>query len=156
MRVRTLWVSTGLAAAALLAGGSAGAATFTFSGTVTGCTLTCDSFAFLSTGSTIDGFLELDDAAIADGTWVGGDVIDLEFTVGDPNTPPFGPSIPPNPALDNPFVLDQTADRGGLTVANGQNITTPRGTFGPPTVIVSSGTTNGSTTFDGIRPEPSR
>src|SRR5262247_1687399 len=86
----------------------------TFSGNITSCTPTCDSFAFLSTGSLLVGTMELDDAAIADGTWTGSDVLSLSFSVYDPATARHGPSVPPDPVADNPFTLDPTADGGGL------------------------------------------
>jgi hypothetical protein len=129
-----------------------------FSGNVTSCTPTCDSFAFLGTGSLLVGTIEFDGAAIADGTWTGGDVLGLSFSVFDPAVAHHGPSIPPDPVLDNPFTLDPTADGGGLTVANGQSITNPRGTWppcvppnqGPGCVIVSQGTYNGTSLNGGV------
>src|SRR5262245_48055949 len=123
-----------------------------FSGEITSCTPTCDSVAFLSTGSLLVGTVELDDAAIADGTWTGGDVLDLSFAVFDPAVAHHGPTNPPDPVLDNPFTLDPTVNGGGLTVANGQPITNPRGTWpacvppgmGPGCVITSQGTYSGT------------
>ena len=157
MQARTLWAASSLAAALLLATGPVAAKTFNLTGVVTSCTPTCNSFAFLGTGSTIDGFLEMDDAAIADGAWVGADVTELSFTVGDPALPPFGPSDPPDPVVDNPFVLDQTAERGGLIVAAGEPITNPRGTWpvcnpGQISGCVqnSAGTTDGNTLTGGF------
>jgi hypothetical protein len=93
-----------------------------FSGEITSCTPTCDSFAFLGTGSLLVGTIEFDDAALADGTWTGGDVLNLSFSVFDPSMPHHGPTNPPDPVADNPFTLDPTVDGGGLTVANGQPI----------------------------------
>jgi hypothetical protein len=151
MYAKRLALGAAVAALGLLGfAGTAGAVTFNFAGTVTSCTPTCLSFAFLGTGSTLVGSMSFDDAALGDGTWNGGDVLGLSFTVADPALPPFGPSDPPNPVTDNPFTLDPTVDGGGLVVANGQNITTPRGTFGPPTVITSSGTYDGSSLDSGI------
>lgn len=118
---------------------AANAVTIAFDGTVTSCTPTCNSFAFLRSGSDLSGEVVFDDAALADGTWTGDDVLGLSFTVYNPAAPIFA-SDPPNPVTDNPFTLDPSANGGGLVVANGQSITTPRGTFGPPTVITSSGT----------------
>ena len=129
-----------------------------FSGTVSSCTPTCDSFAFLGTGSLLVGTMEFDTAALADGTWTGGDVISLSFSVFDPAVPHHGPSDPPDPVLDNPFTLDPTADGGGVIVANGQPIANPRGTWpacvppnmGPGCVITSQGTYNGTRLNGGV------
>src|SRR5262245_1313454 len=129
-----------------------------FSGEVTSCTPTCDSFAFLSTGSLLVGTMELDDAAIADGTWTGSDVLSLSFSVFDPAVPHHGPTNPPDPVADNPFTLDPTVNGGGLTVANGLPITNPRGTWpacvppnmGPGCVITSQGTFDGSRLNGGV------
>ena len=129
-----------------------------FSGTVASCTPTCDSFAFLGAGSLLVGTIEFDDAALADGTWTGGDVLDLSFTVFDPAVPHHGPSDPPDPVLDNPFTLDPTANGGGIIVANGQPIANPRGTWpacvppnmGPGCVITSQGTFNGMRLNGGV------
>jgi hypothetical protein len=141
----------------LAASAPAGAASFYFNGTVEQCTPTCNSFVFLSDGSLLDGFVTMDDAGIGDGTWVGGDVTGLSFRVIDPAQPLFGPSDPPNPATDNPFVVDQSADGGGIVVANGQDITNPRGTFTPCVppnevgcVRTSAGTTDGETLTTGF------
>jgi hypothetical protein len=135
-----------LTALTLTASAPAVAKTYFFSGSVAYCTPTCNSFAFLRAGSEFNGFLELNDAAIADGVFVGGDVTDLAFEVfnpgGQPNT-----SDPPNPVTDNPFVLNQGANGGGIIVANGQDITNPRGTF---TSDVSTGTTDGTTITSGF------
>lgn len=127
--------------------GAARAVTIELTGTVTSCTPGCNAFAFLATGSELSGTLAFDDAALADGVWLGGDVVGLSFVVFDPAAPIVG-TDPPNPATDNPFTLDASAAGGGLVVADGQEICTPRDPdppcFGPPTVIASSGT------FDGI------
>ena len=72
-----------------------------FSGEITSCTPTCDSFAFLGTGSLLVGTMEFDDAALADGTWTGGDVLNLSFSVFDPAMPHHGPTNPPDPVADN-------------------------------------------------------
>jgi hypothetical protein len=124
----------------LMTGASADAKTFFFSGTVAACTPTCESFAFLRAGSEFNGFITLDDAGIADGVFDGGDVTDLAFEVFNPAGQTFGPSNPPSPVTDNPFVLDQSVDGGKIIVANGQQITNPRGTF---VSAVSTGTTDG-------------
>lgn len=136
---------------------AAGANTFYFSGTVEQCTVNCDSFVFLGTGSTLDGFVALDDAQIADGTYDGDDVTSLSFRVFDPAFPPTPPSDPPNPLIDNPFVVDPTPDGGGIVVANGQQITNPRGTWDPCVppaetgcVRTSAGTTDGETLTSGF------
>ena len=122
-----------------------------------GCTPTCLSFAFLAAGSEFNGFITLDDAGIADGAFVGADVDDLAFEVFDPATAQFGPSSPPNPVTDNPFVIDQSADGGGIIVARGQAITNPRGTWQPCVppadtgcVRTSTGTTNGEALTGGF------
>jgi hypothetical protein len=140
-----------LTIALVVATATADAKTFYLSGTATQCTPTCDSFVFLSTGSLVDGFVTFDDDAIADGTWMGTDITGFSFTVLDPAAPLFGPSDPPNPATDNPFVLDPTADGGGMVVANGQSIVNPRGTWlacVPPAEVgcvrTSAGTTDGT------------
>ena len=142
---------------ALGASATSAAKTFYFTGTVQQCTPTCDSFVFLGTGSTLDGYITFDDGGIGDGTWTGGDVTDLSFRVFDPAFPPFGPSDPPNPAIDNPFVVDLSADGGGIIVANGQAITNPRGTWQPCVppndtgcVRTSAGTTDGDTLTSGF------
>jgi hypothetical protein len=135
---------------------TAGAVTINFAGSVTSCTPTCDSFAFLSTGSTLSGSVIFDDAALADGIWTGGDVLGLSFTVFDPAAPIFA-SDPPNPITDNPFTLDPSANGGGLVVANGVPITNPRGTWQaciPPAdtscVITSAGTYDGTSLDSGL------
>ena len=150
MLAKPISVGSMLATCALLTGAEVAAATFEFTGTVETCTPTCKSFAFLGVGSTLEGFIEMDDDGIADGTWDGDDVTDFSFTVGDPSVPPFGPSDPPDPIADNPFTLDATADGGGLVVANGQEICNPRGCWEPPLVIVSSGLTDGVTLTSGL------
>ena len=66
---------------------TASAVTIDFSGSVTSCTPTCNSFAFLATGSELSGSVIFDDAALADGTWTGGDVLGLSFTVFNPARP---------------------------------------------------------------------
>jgi hypothetical protein len=104
------------------------AKTFFFAGSVTTCTPTCNSFAFLRAGSEFNGFITLDDAGIADGTFDGGDVTDLAFEVFNPGAQQFI-TDPPDPVTNNPFVLDQSPEGGGIVVANGQSITNPRGTF---------------------------
>jgi hypothetical protein len=141
----------------LAASAPAAAATFYFNGTVEQCTPTCNSFVFLGPGSLLDGFVTMDDADLGDGNWVGGDVTNLSFRVIDPAFPLSGPSDPPNPATDNPFVVDQTADGGGIVVANGQNITNPRGTWVPCVppaetgcVRTSAGATDGETLTSGF------
>jgi hypothetical protein len=146
-----------LAIALLVASMPAGAKTFHLSGTATQCTPTCNSFVFLGIGSLVDGFVTFDDDGIADGEWTGSDVTDFSFTVLDPAFPPFGPSDPPNPAVDNPFVLDPTADGGGMVVANGLAITNPRGTWQPcvPPMEVgcvrkSAGSTDGASLTGGF------
>jgi hypothetical protein len=149
-RAKPAWIGSALAVFSLMTGANVAAATFAFTGTVETCIPTCESFAFLGVGSTLEGFIAMDDDAIADGTWVGGDVTDLSFTVGDPSLPPHGPSNPPDPILDNPFTLDQSPEGGGIIVANGQEICNPRGCNNPPLVIVSSGTTDGATLDTGL------
>jgi hypothetical protein len=146
-----------IAMLALGASAPAVAKTFYFNGTVIQCTPTCDSFVFLGVGSTLDGYMTLEDAGIDDGTYDGGDVTDLSFQVFDPAFPVAGPSDPPNPALDNPFVVDQTPDGGGIVVANGEAITNPRDTWNPCVppneagcVRTSAGATDGETLTSGF------
>ena len=122
------------------------AKTFFFGGSVAACTPTCNSFSFLRTGSEFNGFIVLDDAGIADGVFDGGDVTDLAFEVLNPGAP-LVHSDPPNPVTDNPFVLDQSPDGGAIVVANGQDITNPRGTF--PSAQ-STGTTDGTVITSGF------
>jgi Abnormal spindle-like microcephaly-assoc'd, ASPM-SPD-2-Hydin len=141
------------------------AATFNLTATVTSCTPTCNSFVALGPNSgdptdapsVLTGFISLDDAAIADGTWTGADVTGLSFTMLDPAQPLAGPSDPPDFVTDNPITLDQSANGGAIVVANGQPITSPRGTFQacvPPQtvscVIASAGTVNGTTIDSGV------
>jgi hypothetical protein len=90
--------------------GTAGALTINFTGTVDSCTPTCDSFPFLAAGSTLTGTMDFDDAAIADGSWTGSDVLPgFSFVVFNPALPPHA-SDPPDPTADNPFTLDESAD----------------------------------------------
>jgi hypothetical protein len=135
---------------------AAGAKTFFFTGTVASCAPTCDSFAFLSTGSEFNGFITLDDASIADGSFDGGDITDLGFEVFDPAVQPLSTN-PPDPITNNPFVIDQSPEGGGIIVANGQQITNPRGTFtacGPgeefSCVRTSAGTVDGDALTGGF------
>lgn len=146
------------ALATLAAAGPANALVFQLTGTITSCTPSCDSLAFLGTGSTISGFIEVSELWLRDGTWAGEDVRDVAFTIGDPALPPFGPSDPPDPVVDNPFTLDPGEDGGRLVVARGQTINNPRGSWppcdpqslGPGCVIDSAGTYDGTTLDSGI------
>ena len=164
MHPKTVWAASSLAAALLLATGPVAAKTFNLAGHVTTCTPTCNTFAFLGPDpddptdaeSELTGFLEFDDAAIADGAWVGADVTGLSFTVFDPARPIVA-SDPPNPVTDNPFVLDETVNGGGLVVAAGQPIENPRGVFQPciPPQVTgcvqnSAGTTDGEVLTGGF------
>ena len=144
-------------AAALCGAPSAQAATLHFTGTVQQCTPTCASFTFLDAGSRLTATLVLDDAGIADGTWTGADVRMISITTLNPGAPRFGPSDPPNPATDNPFTIDRSANGGGVVVARGQSITNPRGTWPPcvppqttSCVRTSGGTTDGQTLTSGF------
>lgn len=128
MRKSTL-IGTVLAGVAVVGlSGAASAATVNFSGVVTDCTPTCLSFPFLDTGSELNGQIDFG-SGFDDGVWDGGDVTVVSATVLNPGIPVTPPSDPPNPAVDNPFTLDQTPEGGGIVVANGQDITNPRGTF---------------------------
>jgi HYDIN/CFA65/VesB-like, Ig-like domain len=139
--------SLSVVALMLLASVPAGAKSFFFSGAVAACTPTCNSFAFLRAGSEFNGYITLSDAGIADGVFIGADVTGLAFEVFNPGGAPFGPSNPPNPVTDNPFVLDRSVNGGSIVVANGQQITNPRGTF--PSAQ-SNGTTDGTVITGGF------
>lgn len=101
----------------LVAAGSANAALYNYSSTVTLCTGTCDSFASLALGSTITGQIEIDTSA--GGSFADADVGAFQFLV----TNPALPIVPPmgDPVTDNPLVLDSIL---GIAASNGTNGTT--------------------------------
>jgi HYDIN/CFA65/VesB-like, Ig-like domain/Abnormal spindle-like microcephaly-assoc'd, ASPM-SPD-2-Hydin len=142
--------SLSVAAFVLLASAPVDAKTFYFSGSVATCTPTCNSFNFLDAGSEFNGYITLNDVGIADGGYDGGDVMGLAFQVFNPGAA-MQASNPPDPTGDNPFVIDDTNNGGGIVVARGQSITNPRGTWNacvPPAVSscvrASAGTTDGT------------
>ena len=164
MHAKRLLAVSGLAAGLLLVGGPAAAKQFFFTGHVITCTPTCNSFSFLGPDpgdpndaqSELNGYLEFDDDAIADGKWVGSDITNLSFDVFDP-AHPIVAHDPPDPTVDNPFTIDPTPDGGGVVVASGQPITNPRGTWQPCVppqetgcVMTSAGTTDGITLTGGF------
>ncbi len=110
-----------IAAALLLSGfvyaGTANAALYNFTGVVTLCTGTCDSFASLDVGTVVSGTWEIDTSP--DGSWSFGDVVGFSAGVFNPGAPevPFDGT---NPTTANPLPLISAiapirASGGGLT-----------------------------------------
>jgi len=97
---------------AALAAGSASATLYNYSSTITFCAGTCNRFAALDVGSTINGQIEIDTAPNT--SFTDADVGDFQFLV-------FNPAIPPSPPVgdpttDNPLVLDSLL---GIAQSNG-------------------------------------
>ena len=93
------------------------AETYEYTGVVTLCTLTCDNFAALDLGSTIDATFEIN--STANGSFVDSDVVSFLDEVTNPALPLSGPVG--DPFTDNPLVLDSTL---GVAASNGTSGTT--------------------------------
>lgn len=104
--------ATVLMGAALFAAGSANAAVYNYSGVVTLCTGTCDSFAALAVGSTLNGTFDID--TTPGGSFGDADVNGFQVLVFNPGLPPSPPVG--DPVNDNPLVLDSSL---GIAASNG-------------------------------------
>jgi hypothetical protein len=95
-----------LAGASLLAfAGTAGATVYNYSGVVTSCTPTCDSFAALAVGTEVTGQVQIETSP--NGTWTFADVSPaFSYTVLNPNAP-LEPFDGTNPTTANPLPLNE-------------------------------------------------
>ena len=101
--------------------GMAFAVSYTYSGTVTLCTGTCDGFASLALGTTINGNIEID--TLANGTFGDADVGGFSFSMLNPALPISGPVG--DPVNDNPLIISSllgiAASNGTAGMTNGSN-----------------------------------
>ncbi len=90
-----------IVALGLALSGAANATTYDFSGTISSCTTTCDSFPALTIGSLVEGSIDINTSA--NGSWAFADINSFLYTI-------FNPALPvdttnPNAALLNPLPL---------------------------------------------------
>ncbi|MEL7448257.1 MAG: hypothetical protein AAFN78_03560, partial [Pseudomonadota bacterium] len=117
MRVFKLLTATGLLAVSLLGASTASAAVYQFTGVVTLCTGTCDSFASLDVGTEVTGTWEI--ITSPGGSWGFADMGSFGAEVFNPGAPvePFDGT---NPTTANPLPLVSgvapiVASGGGMT-----------------------------------------
>ena len=96
---------------------AANAALYNYSGVVSLCTTTCDSFAALSNGSTLEGTFDIN--TTPGGSFGDADVNGFSVLVFNPGLPVSGPVG--DPVNDNPLVLDSGL---GIAGSNGTSGTT--------------------------------
>lgn len=101
----------------LICAGTANAAVYSFSGIVTLCTGTCDSFSSLDVGTQVTGTWQI--LTTPDGSWGFADVVDFSAQVFNPGAPlePFNGANPTtaNPLPLLPQIAPIVAAGGGLT-----------------------------------------
>ncbi len=111
------FAAAALLSAAALVSGAASASLYSYTGVVTLCTGTCDSFASLAVGTVITGLVEID--TTPGSSFADADITDFSFQVFNPALPVDGPTG--NPVTDNPLVIDVAL---GIASSNGTTGTT--------------------------------